>query len=154
MKHKHIVGHKQKIDAIFLKAKDLNGDPELISHWSRYLCVLVSGFVEASVRTILSEFASKRASPEISGYVVKQLRGFQNAKMSKILDLTSEFGSSYRDELEKIVEGELKDAIDSIVSNRHLIAHGQDVGIGFDSIKRYYESAVKAIEEIEQRFNP
>jgi RiboL-PSP-HEPN len=154
MKHKLIVAHKQKIDAIFLKANDLNGDAELLSHWSRYLCVLVSGFVEASVRTILSEFASKRAQPEISGYVGKQLRGFQNAKMNKILALTSEFGSYYKDKIEKVVEGELRDAIDSIVRNRHLIAHGEEVGIGFDSIKRYYKSAVKAIEEIEQCFNP
>ncbi len=47
----------------------------------------------------------------------------------------------------------MKDAVDSVVSNRHLIAHGQDVGIGFGTIKKYYERVVKAIETLEKEFD-
>ena len=50
MKNKKVVSHKQRLDALFDKVKALDSEPELISHWSRYLCVLVSGFIEASVR--------------------------------------------------------------------------------------------------------
>lgn len=153
MKNKKIVSHKQKLDAIFRKIDDLGADSELIAHWSRYLCVLVSGFVEASVRTLIADYASNRSAPEIAHFVGTRLKMFTNAKMSKIYDLVSEFGEDFQKELEKSIDVEIKDAVDSIVINRHQIAHGQDVGIGFATIKRYYKSAVKAVEEIERRFD-
>jgi glycerol dehydrogenase-like iron-containing ADH family enzyme len=75
---------------------------------------------------------------------------FSNAKMNKILDLVGEFSASHRARLSAVVAGEIKDSVDSIVSNRHLIAHGQDVGIGIAAVARYYKSAVKAVEELEK----
>jgi len=127
MKNQKIVSHKQKLDALFAKTKDLNSDAELIAHWSRYLCVLVSGFVA-------------------------KLKIFTNAKTNKILDLVAEFGNDFREELAKVLTDELKDSVDSVVSNRHLIAHGQDVGIGIATIKKYYSSVVTAVEELEKQF--
>jgi hypothetical protein len=64
MKNKKVVSHKQRLDALFDKVEALDNDPELIAHWSRYLCVLVSGFIEASLRTILTDYVSARSSPE------------------------------------------------------------------------------------------
>lgn len=154
MNNKNVVSHKQKLDAIFKKVEELEADPELIAHWSRYLCVLVSGFIEASVRTLITNYASARSSPEIAHFVGRRLKMFTNAKMNKIYDLVSEFGESHKEKLETSIDQEISDAVDSIVSNRHQIAHGQDVGIGFATIKRYYESAVKAIEQIEKQLDP
>jgi hypothetical protein len=152
MKNQKIVSHKQKLDALFAKTKDLNSDAELIAHWSRYLCVLVSGFVEASVRTLIADYATSRSSPEIAHFVGTKLKIFTNAKTNKILDLVAEFGNDFREELAKVLTDELKDSVDSVVSNRHLIAHGQDVGIGIATIKKYYSSVVTAVEELEKQF--
>jgi hypothetical protein len=77
---------------------------------------------------------------------------FTNAKTNKILDLVAEFGNDFREELAKVLTDELKDSVDSVVSNRHLIAHGQDVGIGIATIKKYYSSVVTAVEELEKQF--
>jgi hypothetical protein len=153
MKNKKLVSHKQRLDALFDKIKALDDDPELIAHWSRYLCVLVSGFIEASVRTLLADYLSARSAPEVAQFAGQRLRDFSNAKMNKILDLVGEFGNEYRLSIEKAVEGDLKDAVDGVVSNRHQIAHGKDVGIGFGTMKQYYERVVKAIEEIEKEFD-
>lgn len=152
MKNKRIVGHKQKLDALFAKTKDLGEDAELIAHWSRYLCVLVSGFVEASVRTLIADYTSSRSAPEIAHFVGSKLKMFTNAKTNKILDLVAEFGNEYKEELAKALTEEIKDAVDSVVGNRHLIAHGNDVGIGIATMKNYYSSVVKAVEELEKHF--
>src|SRR5438874_7340827 len=101
MKNKNVVSHKQRLDALFGKIKALEGDPEFISHWSRYLCVLVSGFIEASVRTILADYLSSRSTPEVANFAGQKLREFSNAKMNKILDLVGEFGQEYRVRIEK-----------------------------------------------------
>ena len=154
MKNRKIVSHRQKLDAVFAKASALNSDPELLAHWSRYLCVLVSGFVEASIRTLIVEYANSRSSPEIAHFVGKKLKRFTNAKTGKILDLFEEFSMEKRDGFANAIDDEVKDAVNSVVSNRHLIAHGQDVGISFVTIKNYYAAVVMAIEEVEKQFDP
>jgi hypothetical protein len=55
--------------------------------------------------------------------------------------------------LQQYTDGEIKDAVDSIVANRHLIAHGESCNISFERLKKYYGSAVKAIELLESQCN-
>jgi hypothetical protein len=42
-----------------------------------------------------------------------------------------------------------KDAIDSIMANRHQIAHGKDVGITVARVKEYLEKVVEIVDFIE-----
>ncbi len=149
MNNVQVVQHKQRLDALFDKAAELTNDAELLSNWAKYLCVLASGFIEASVRTLIREYVGARANREVSHYVSQKLRRFQNAKMSKILDLLGDFSSEMRENLDTATKGELKDAIDSVVSNRHQIAHGGFVGMSYVNIKDYYDRSVQVIEKIE-----
>ena len=74
MRTVEIVRQKQRLDELFEKIRALDTDVELQSHWSRYLCVLVLGFIENSLRTILSKFAEQRADKRVANYVESQLR--------------------------------------------------------------------------------
>jgi hypothetical protein len=47
------------------------------------------------------------------------------------------------------IDREIKDSIDSIVSNRHLIAHGKSVGLSYATVNIYYGHCAKAIEILE-----
>jgi hypothetical protein len=40
--------------------------------------------------------------------------------------------------LEDYLIGQRKDALDSIIANRHQIAHGRDVGLSYIRMKNYY----------------
>jgi hypothetical protein len=113
------------------------------------LCVLVSGFIECSVRAIYTQYAREKAIPYVANYVTHKLKGFTNPNMEDILSLAGMFNQEWRTCLEQDTEGELKAAIDSIVANRNLIAHGTDVGISFVTIKTYYQNAVKVVQLIE-----
>ncbi len=141
--------YKKRLDYLFDRAKEFAGEPELQAHWSRYLCVLVSGFLEVAVQTLFTEYAKSKATPVVSNYVDAQVSRFQNPKMDKILELTRAFSSEWAEELDKATSGELKDAIDSIAANRHKIAHGESVGISLSRISRYYRDAVRVIDLIE-----
>ncbi|HDM77675.1 MAG TPA: hypothetical protein ENG51_14575 [Deltaproteobacteria bacterium] len=145
--------YKSRLDDLFKKVTSVD-DLELQAHWARYLCVLVSGFIEIAIKEILDDYAARRASPEISNYVSRELRKETNLKMNKIIRLLSQFNGDWGEELERQTEGELKDAIDSIVANRHRIAHGQDTGVSFLQVKRWYEKTkdvVYAISEMLSR---
>ena len=146
-----LVRGRQRLDNLFARIGALGGDIELQSHWARYLCVLVSGYLETSVRRIYSEYARTRAAENVADYVYAQLSSFQNPKMEKILELTGSFSREWADDLKVATEGEQKDAVDSIVANRHRIAHGESVGITYATMRRYYENAVRVVELIEQQ---
>jgi hypothetical protein len=153
MKNIEIVRYKQRLDNLFNKISAFSEDQELQSHWARYLCILVSGFLENSVREIYSEYVKNNAAPYIANFVEGRLDDFQNAKREKILQLTKLFSPEWESNLRNSTEGELKAAVDSIIINRHKIAHGEDVGISYVRIKDYYQNAVKVVELLEKQCN-
>ena len=150
MKTLEAVRYKQRLDNLFKQISALSGNPELQSQWARYLCVLVSGFLEVSICAIYNQFARKRASPYVANFVEFELGDFQNPKMGKIIELTRAFNPQWANELEAATEGGIKDAVDSIVANRNQIAHGRDVGITYIRMKNYYERAIKVVDLIEK----
>ena len=124
-------------------------DFELQAHWANYLCILVSGFLENSISTIYIEYAKKKATPQIVNFVEKKLEKFQNPKMEKIFQLMDSFDKKWGDQLRTKTEGEIKDAVNSIVDLRNRIAHGKFVNTTYITIKNYYQSSKKLLDVIE-----
>jgi len=149
MKQLEVWRRKQQLEHLFELVTSFQDDDELISHWARYMCVLVSGFLEAAVFEIYTEFARAKSQDFVVNYVQKQLTRFQNPKMEKILSLAGSFNGLWRDKLKEATDGELKDAVDSIVNNRNNIAHGRNSDITYGRIKEYFKKAVKVIDMLE-----
>ncbi|MGH7204873.1 MAG: HEPN domain-containing protein [Nitrospiraceae bacterium] len=148
-----VVQGRHRLDNLFKQIAVFSQDLELQAHWARYLCVLVSGFMEFSVRAIYTDYVGQRATPDVVNYVERKLSEFQNPKMDKILDLVQSFNSEWGEELKRNTEGELKDAVDSIVANKNRIAHGEDVGITYSRINHYYKNALRVVDLIEDQCN-
>jgi hypothetical protein len=138
-----VAAHGSRIDAVFARAAAIT-DHQTQADLARYLCVLVSGFAEQATRHIYTEYARARSAPQIARYVEKQLDGWTNANAAKLCSVTSAFDAHWSKDLEDYLAGQRKDALDSVVANRHLIAHGGDVGLTYIRIKDYY-SAVKDV---------
>ena len=151
MKNREVVRYKQQLDDLFEKINILPEDSEIRSHWARYLCVRVSGFLEVSVRAIYGQYADNKTSPFVANYVKSQLSSFQNPNMEKILNISRAFNPAWAERLEEITEGEIRDAIISIVNARHSIAHGGATGITYSKISNYYKSAIKLVELLEKQ---
>jgi hypothetical protein len=141
---------RQRLDDLFKKASKLP-DAELQSHWSRYLCVLVSGFLENSVRITYSEYARARADPSVADFVERRLRQFQNPKMGSILELAGGFSQEWKQQLEKDTSGQLAESVNSIVGNRHKIAHGESVGLTLQALGQYYGDALQVVDLLRQQ---
>jgi hypothetical protein len=140
---------KQSLDELFKAARNLS-DPEIQSHWSRYLCVLVSGFLENSVELCLSEYSNRVSNPVVSNFVSVKLRGFQNPKMGAILELFGSFNPDWKVQIEAATQGQLCDSVNSIVGNRHKIAHGESVSLSMSGITAYYDDAVAVVELLQR----
>ena len=151
MTRKYLWNHKLYIDSLFEKGASFKGKEESLAHWTRYLCVLVSGWLEISVCEIYGDYAEKKSSGHVSHYVSKQLDKFWDPSMDKILALTCDFSPDWMKMLEGATKGEIKAAINSIVSQRNLIAHGESSSISFEQLKKYYDKAIEGIRIIESQ---
>ena len=151
----HEISRKiQKLDNLFEQVELLREDIEMRSQWAKYLCVLVSGLLEASIRLIYLNYAVSKSQANIVSFVESNLSKFQNAKAHKIKELIGSFNKEWENEFERVVikeSDELKESINSIVANRHLIAHGEDVTITFVSVRKHYKNIIRVLELIEQQ---
>jgi hypothetical protein len=143
------VRYKQRLDYLFDKVSVFSDQIEIQSHWARYLCVLISGFIETGVCAIYSRYTQEKAAPCVANYVCSKLNRFRNPNMEDICQLTGLFNARWREKLERATAAEQKDAVDSIVANRNQIAHGANVGISYASVKQYYDRVVEVVELVE-----
>jgi len=144
-----LLSEKQRIDSLFDRISTLPIDEEFYAHWSRYLCVLISGFIENAMRILLTEYSKSKSHPNVSNYVSKQIKRITNLNIEKILQLLGSFDSEWRNVVEQNITDAQKDAIDSIIANRHNIVHGRSVGITIHRVKNYYLCTLAVIHTIE-----
>lgn len=154
MKNVVLDGRKSSLDNLFLKVGQFSTDSELMSHWARYLCVLVYGLIEISVREIISDYAKSRSTPEIANFVKWRVSRVWDWDMDEILNTIGRFDSTFKNDLEEAIDQEHKDALNSVVGNRHKIAHGDSVSLTFASTQEYYGKVIEVLEMIEDKINP
>lgn len=150
---KDLQRQRQRLESLFEKISDIE-DFELKAEWAKYLCVRTSGLIEEAVRIVLEDYSEERSEARVSNYVSKELEYFSNPKTGKIVALLRNFDRDWGQMLEDEMEGELKEAVNSIVANRHLIAHGQDVNLSFVQMQDFHQRALRAIDTITQIVDP
>jgi len=149
-----IHSHQQRIDAVFARATALVNDTELLADHAKYLCVLVSGFIEKSLFEIVLEYSRRAGAPSLQRFVEAKTARFTNANSEKVLQLLATFDPDWRLQIEGILVDKYKDAFDSVVRLRHKIAHGSSVGVTFVQIKDYFTAIVYVIETIQRTCIP
>ena len=127
---------------------------ELKSVLANHLAVLASGYIEVSCREIIASFAKSRSDPRVARYVESRMSRFWSPGLEDILKLVEGFDDGVRQELADFAEGEIGDAVNSIVAIRHQIAHGAHNGTSLGVVSRYHTNVVKFVEKLEALFPP
>ena len=124
---------QRKIEELFqdidqrISNRTLREDDVLVAEIGRHLCVRISGFLENAVRILYIEYVRRRRpSPAILRFIELEIDGFQNADMAKIIKLANQFSIDWANDLMLFTEGQIRSSVNSVVSNRHIIAHGRD----------------------------
>lgn len=153
VKSRSLLSQKQRLEWLIAEASEFQGAQlELQAHWARYLCVLAAGFLENSLSDVYSRYAKESANARVSNYVGAVLGNIQNPKSGKFLDTARAFDRSWKESLAVFIDADgRKDAIDAIMSNRHLIAHGKDSDISLIRIKEYLKKSIEVVEFIENQ---
>jgi RiboL-PSP-HEPN len=128
---------------------------ELRGHWGRYACIVCSGYLETALRIVIQIKVDAKASPEICAYVRQSLKSIQNPKADRFTQVLGSFDSKWKSQLDAFFDAnqDVKNAIDSIMSNRHLIAHGKSCSVSIAQVTTYFYLADKAVDFIDNLLN-
>jgi hypothetical protein len=153
MKNGELEIQHKKIQNLFKETTNATGgDMELQAHWAKYLCILSAGFLENAICEVYIDFVKSKAPQPIAQYTSSVLRKIQNPRASKFEEVAKSFKESWGNDLKDFLqENGRKDAIDSIMQNRHLIAHGKNSGITVVRIKEWFEKSVEVVIFIENQ---
>lgn len=101
------------------------------------------------MHVILYSYASSKSHPNVARYVATQTKRLTNLNQQKIVDLLGCFNSEWRSRAETAMTDRQKDAIDSVVANRHNVVHGRSVGISPIRIQSYYKDVLDVVALLE-----
>jgi hypothetical protein len=128
------------------------GDLEMESHWAKYLCVLTAGFLENSLKSVYSRLCRRDASEPVAAFATITLDRIRNPKTQRFLEVTNSFRTDWGESLKEFATAEGRGlAIDSIMNNRHLIAHGRSSEITLERARGYLIKAVEVVEFVESQ---
>lgn len=147
-----LVSKINRINSLLERASRVE-DLELSAHLSRYICVLVYGLLEVGIVSILSQITQEQSSPRIANYVQSCLNRERSPKSENIKQMIGHFDSSWEKKISEICTGKIFDSVNSVVANRHTIAHGDDVGITLKRVEGYYEDIKDFLRVFEKTIN-
>ena len=143
-----VARQRRQLDTTFSRAGSLDADVELLSDFARYLCVLVSGYVEQTTIELLIEYARTHSDPRIQRHIERGVRQITNLNTQRLIDVVGTLDPAWRSELEKFIVDEYKDALDGIVALRNNVAHGRYVGVTLSRANEYYIRVKKIIDRV------
>jgi hypothetical protein len=144
---------RQKLQATFVMVNQQDLSSELLAHYARYLCVLVSGFAEQSVKELASHYCKRRASDPVHRYVRGQLSLLRNIDLEKLRKLIQAFSPEWWQQIETDLGDELQ-AFVSVASTRNNVSHGGDSGITISVVGQYFEQVSRVLSRLSELFDP
>ena len=129
---------EKKLDSLFEVVQNVE-DEEQKALLSKFLCVRASGFVESSIRNLIAEFTDGTSPHQIQSYINKEVRYITNLKYRRLIEVLSDFDKKWADQFESQVNDEQKAALNTVVSNRNNIAHGENDAISYVLMVEYYQ---------------
>ena len=127
---------------------------EVNAHWAKYVCVLVSGYIEQAVKEVLLEHSSSSSGPRVSSYVEKTWPSSKNMACTAINEMLGHFDARWSDIfLSWIDEEERKKEINEIIAWRNSIAHGKESStnnVTMGSVSKKFKSACDLVDFLEE----
>lgn len=121
-------------------------DDEVKSSLVKLFCVRTAGMLEVFVKTRISEYFKNKVPKEISRFLSAKFKDITSLKSSKLKDVLMSFSTEWGAEFDEYLADheQQKSSLDSIIAQRHSIAHGQPSSLSLASMSQYYDD-VKAV---------
>jgi hypothetical protein len=128
---------EKRLDDLFNYALRIQDD-ELKSHFSKYLCVRISGYFENVLKILIGNYVSISSSKPTSNFVQTKIRTLTNINDDRLSEILKSFSDKWCDDFNYSITDKHRESLNSLIANRNCIAHGQPDSISFTLVKQYY----------------
>jgi HEPN superfamily RiboL-PSP-like protein len=150
LEYKHLC---KRLDLLFVWADELEPSDERLSELATYINVLISGYIEARIRFLLSRYASRKAKDDrMKSFAYGYIDDWHQPSFTNLRKIVGYFDLEWRDTHlpdEKSPENIVKSAVDSIVLFRNRAAHGRRERRSIESVKENYSKIAGALDKLE-----
>lgn len=142
-----ISSRERKLDSFFLRASAKDISEEIQSDLAKFGAILVCGYVERCVETIILERLSNRAHPRITKFIQSFFKAGRNYDCEAICQLLERFDDTWSKSFRRFLSenDQLVTAISSAYAIRNPIAHGGDANRGLAGVKELYNASKATI---------
>ena len=141
----------RELDQQFLLVEQESED-EIRSLLANYLCIRTSGLLETFIKGRISDYIDKKAPKEVKRYIATKMKDITSLNAKKIVSVLDAFSNTWSTGFQLYIDchEQEKNSLNSIVANRHNIAHGQNSRVTFANMKQYYTDIKGVIAELDK----
>ncbi|WP_452601873.1 MAE_28990/MAE_18760 family HEPN-like nuclease [Pontimicrobium sp. MEBiC06410] len=130
--------YERQLDSLYREVSQIQEGEINKAHLTRYLCVRTSGYLENVARILIAHFCDGTSPQPINNYIAKRTKYITNLDFKKLKALLSEFDTSWSAEFEERVNEQQRSSLNSVISNRNNISHGNQDSITYRDMVNYY----------------
>src|SRR5580692_9359814 len=142
---------EQKLDALFAEISKFDED-EIKSHLAKYLCIQASGYLENVIKELIADYHDGSCKKETEKYVNNKIKNFTSINEKKLKSLLKSFNETWEYKFQNSISDKELASLNSIISQRHLIAHGNGSGsnISYGNMVKYYQDLKQIVVLLRQ----
>jgi len=142
---------KQQLDAYFRRAADATIPDEVRADLAKHGIVLICGFVERSVETVIMEKIAQRAHPRVQSFIRGYFKIGTNYNCDAIAQLLERFDLAWGAKFRAVMKtrDDLVEALRSAYDLRNSIAHGGTGNRGLSGVQDLYALAKEVVDTME-----
>lgn len=118
-------------------------DDEIKSLLAKIVCIRISGLLEIALKCRISDYSEKKTPKEIKRFLTQKFKDITNLKAKKLCDILGTFSLDWQKSFEeKLSENsQIKSSLDSLITLRNDIAHGQNCVTSLSNVQQYFDDA-------------
>jgi len=153
MKNRYFQSKIDYLDLLFNYFDNLSIDEYHRSHIAKYITVIISGVYEDLVKKGIEDFLNdNNIKVEVKNYINNTLKkSFRNPDAGNLKSLLKSFSKDWFDKITSLGADKVA-ALDSVVNNKNLIAHGQNCNITYLELKDYYVKTREILTALDEIF--
>ena len=126
-------------------------DDEVKSFLARFFCIRTSGLMEVFLKERISEYSRGKVPSVINRFLTSKFKDITNLKSSRLVDVLKSFSPDWADSFENYLEEheQQKNSLDSVIAQRHSIAHGQPASVSVVSMTQYFEDVKNVVNYLD-----
>ena len=150
--NKLIVDCTSELNDIDSKISSLESLDKTKAYLTQYALIKACGTLEIVYRSIVADFFDKSNLKQVPKYIEKTVRkGSMSAKYENMCNLLGKFDDDWVKDFKDLVEKhpysqKIISSSNSLVNNRHQLAHGRNPTATFQDIFGYYNDTLELIK--------